>query len=479
MKEFIGRQQELASLKALFDKKSASLVVIRGRRRIGKSRLIKEFANGCPFVYFSGLAPPNVSASMQRQEFARILCKRFNLPPFTSNDWGELFSYLAPHVSKGRHVVIFDEISWMATQDSAFLAQLKNAWDLHFSENPKLILILCGSVSSWIERNILSHTGFVGRISLDCIIEELPIRDCVKFWGAKGQKISSYEVFKLLSVTGGVPRYLEEISPKLTAEQNIQKLCFSRSGLLFREFEQIFSELFSKRAKTYRAIVEFLVKAPRSLKEIYEKLSATKGGLWSDYMDDLIQAGFVAEDATWNLKTRTRSTLKKYRLKDNYLRFYLKYVAPHRHQIKQDPSSVVDMTSLPNWLSMMGLQFENLVLSNKASVFEQLGIAPHTILCSGPFFQRATKTQKGCQIDLLIHTQHHNLYLCEIKFSSSPVGIKVIEEVKQKLNNISLPRGFSIRSVLIHVNGVTDEVLDANFFDAIIDFSQFLEASVN
>jgi hypothetical protein len=116
-------------------------------------------------------------------------------------------------------IVLFDEISWMGSKDPDFLGKLKNAWDLYFKKNPKLIFILCGSVSSWIDKNILSHTGFLGRISYRLTLEELPLKDCNQFWSSAGGQISAYEKLKVLSITGGVPRYLEEIKPRMSAEK--------------------------------------------------------------------------------------------------------------------------------------------------------------------------------------------------------------------------------------------------------------------
>lgn len=115
----------------------------------------------------------------------------------------------------------------MDGKDQTFLGKLKTAWDMHFSKNPHLVMALCGSISSWIEENILSSTGFVGRITMDLVLEELPLHACNAFWHPKEKRIAAFEKFKLLSITGGVPRYLEEISPEFPAEKNIQNLCFT------------------------------------------------------------------------------------------------------------------------------------------------------------------------------------------------------------------------------------------------------------
>jgi len=179
-------------------------------------------------------------------------------------------------------------------------------------------------------------------------------------------------------------------------------------------------------------------------------------------------------DYTWDLKTGQISKLSKYRLKDNYLRFYLKYLRPHKAKIEKGLFNKVSLTSLPNWDIMMGLQFENLVLNSHQEVIKAIGIQPEEIIFSNPFFQRQTVRQHGCQIDYLIQTKCDTVYVCEIKFSRFAIGIEIIDEMKKKIEHLKLPRHFSYRPVLIHVNGVTEDVVDSGFFANIIDFGQFL-----
>ena len=472
--KFIGRTKELESLELLLKKKSASLVVIRGRRRVGKSRLIKEFVLSKTSWIFSGLPPvPGITKQRQLDDFSAQLSKSFGTPKMHASDWVEHFTFLGNLSKDKKIVIVLDEISWMGSKDPDFLGKLKTAWDLHFSENPNLIMIICGSVSSWIEENILQTTGFVGRISLDLVLEELSINESSEFWGAKRNKVSAYEKFKLLSVTGGIPKYLEEIIPSHSSEDNIQRLCFQADGILFREFDQIFSDLFSKKAETYGSIVKALDHSSLSLEEISKNLRIGKSGYLSRCLDDLALAGFIQEDCTWNLSTKEESRLKKFRLKDNYLRFYLRYIEPNKDRISKNLFESKSFMHLPGWESVMGLQFENLVMNNLKKLCEILRIDISDILNAGPFFQRKTQRMKGCQIDLLIQTKHNTLYVCEIKFSSSEVKGSVIEKMEKKIESLSIPKGFSIRPVLIHVNGVSQIIKESETFNDIVDFSQF------
>ena len=476
MAKFIGRTEELTELKRLLKTHAASLVVLKGRRRIGKSSLIEEFGQDKTFYRFSGIPPtPLTTAQSQRDEFASQLSTQTGLPELKADDWNKLFLLLANKTSKGRIVILLDEISWMGSKDPDFLGKLKNAWDLYFKNNPQLILVLCGSVSSWIEKNIVSSTGFVGRPSLYMTLDELPLYDCNKFWGTLGKGISAYEKFKLLAVTGGVPRYLELINPKHSAEENIRHLCFSKNGPLVNEFEHIFTDIFSKRSAIYKKIVERLAQGATTAEVLANHLKLKLTGQFSEYLNDLVLGGFLARDYTWDFKTGKISKLSHYRLKDNYVRFYLKYILPNKPKIIKGNFQERTLTSLPGWETIMGLQFENLVLNNHHIIIRLLGIRAEDIIFENPYFQRKTNRQQGCQIDYLIQTRFHSIYIFEIKFSRHEIKINVIDEVKEKLKRLKLPRHFSYRPVLIHANGVNEEVIDSGFFAEIIDFSNLLK----
>jgi AAA+ ATPase superfamily predicted ATPase len=476
MSTFVGRRKELNQLNLLLNKKSASLVVVKGRRRIGKSRLIEEFGKSHRIYTFSGVFP-NEKTTLQSQlrEFGWQLGKALGQPAFNDDDWNDLFLRLAKHTRKGRVIILLDEISWMGSLDSDFLGKLKNAWDLEFKKNPQLILVLCGSVSAWIEKNILNSSGFLGRISLKLTLEELPLFNCNNFWIDKGDDISAYEKFKILSVTGGIPKYLEEMQPNLSAEENIKNLCFDRSGLLFNEFDQIFSDIFSSRSVIYKRIVECLADGKYESEEIYKKLGVDKSGVTSEYLDDLVKSGFLRRDFTWHVVNGKTSKLSRYRVSDNYLRFYLKYILPHKEKIERGGYYDASLLALPGWEGAMGLQFENLVLNNREQILKILQINSSDIVYDNPFFQRKTIRQEGCQVDYLIQTRFDTLYVCEIKFSKHPVKVSVIDEVKEKVRRLKAPRHISRRAVLIHVNGVDEDIVDGRYFSSIINFGQFFE----
>ncbi|MBF0359368.1 MAG: ATPase [Oligoflexia bacterium] len=475
---FVGREKELTQLKLLLDSNHANLVVIKGRRRVGKSRLIAEFAKSMRSYTFMGLSPrKGITSQDQRDEFVRQFREQFSLPFTTTlnkSDWGDLFTSLAKKCVRGRVIILFDEISWMATQDADFLGKLKIAWDMHFSKNSKLILILCGSVSIWIEKNILSSTGYLGRPSLHISLDELPLTDCNKFWKNKDD-ISSFEKLKILALTGGIPRYLELLNYKLSAEANIANLCFNKNSPLFDEFKNIFSDIYGKKSETYTQIVKYLVNSKASRDDIMNEVGILEGGDLSECLYNLETGGFIERDFTWLIKNCKISKLSHYRLRDNYTRFYLKYIYPNKAKIEKGQFENISINNLPGWNTILGLQFENLVLNNRIKILQSLSIPAEDVICASPYFQRKTSRQSGCQIDYMIQTKHDTIYICEIKFSRQMISKEIVTEIKEKISKLNLPKFISRRPILIHVNGVKEEVLDSDYFSKIIDFSSFLD----
>jgi AAA+ ATPase superfamily predicted ATPase len=472
---FIGRHAELQALKDLLGKKTASLVVIKGRRRIGKTRLIEEFAKGKNFIRFVGLAPTEgITAQSQRDEFSLHLSQQTSLPEIKTDDWSKLFSLLAEKTKRGQIIILFDEITWMAHDDPTFLSKLKNAWELYFSKNPQLILILCGSISAWIEKNILSSTGYFGRISKKITLHELPLNRCNQLLEEIGFKRSAYEKFLILSLTGGVPWYIELINRKYSALENIKNLCFEPDGILVNEHNYIFHDLFGSRGPVYEKITEFLAKQSSEYSDLVQGIHYSSSGTLSEYLAELIESGYVSRHFSWTIQTGKEKITSIYRLSDNYLRFYYRYILPKLTQIQSGKYSEIAVSSLPAWNSIMGFQFESLVLNNRRLIQKELRILPEEIVVDNPYYQRKTKRLVGCQVDYMIQTRMNTLFACELKFSQKELNTSIIQEVQQKIKNLQIPKNFSCLPVLIHVNGVSDEVIESEYFYKIINFTDLL-----
>ncbi len=476
MKTFIGRKKELQRLQDLPSLGRASLVVIKGRRRIGKSRLAEEFGKDMFYLPFTGLAPvKGVTAQDQRDHFARQLSYLFNLPPFTFPDWNDGFLHLSRQLNEKPTLILFDEISWMGSKDRTFLPKLKAWWDLILQKHPHIVLILCGSISTWINENILNSTAFFGRITLCIELEELSLPESYAFLNKQGFKGSDLDIFKILSVTGGVPWYLEQINPNQTADENLKRLCFEKGGLFVQEFDRIFHDLFHSRGTIYQAILQTLEKGMCDLAEIRQATHYSKSGSLSKHLAALEASGFVTKHYSWSIKSGKIGKKSLYRLADNYVRFYLKYIEPSLLKIEKNSFSDIPLSSLPGWESMMGFQLENLLLKNRSLIFKFLRIHPQDVAADNPYLQKATTHQKGCQIDYLIQSHTNTLFLCEIKMRKRELGLEVIDSIKEKTKRLIIPKGFGVCPVLLHLGPVSDALLDSGYFYRIINVAELLE----
>lgn len=470
---FIGRVEELQSLKALQGKPSSSLVVITGRRRIGKSTLVGEFSKDFKHYYeFQGMAPRQGLANEdQLKSFAEQSKEIFGQAEPVLNNWTEAFSYLASSISGKKSALLFiDEISWMARYDKDFVGKLKIAWDTKFSRIPGLVLVLCGSVSSWIEDNILQETDFVGRVSLTVRLSELDLKDSLDFWGERGKRISLKEKLAYLNVVGGVPKYLEEYNPKESTNANILRLCFKKGGYLFEDFDKIFSDIFERKSETYKKIVRLLAHKHLSPVEVAKKLKVGQSGELTKCLRDLELSGFVKRDYAYQPGGK-KGRLSKLRISDNYLRFYLKYIEPNITAINSGIYSFNSLGDLLAWDTISGLQFENLLLNRIPEVIKMLGLEREIIKSASTFFQNRTKKSKAAQVDLLIECKPNNFYICEIKYRKK-IGLNVVDEVRGKIEKLRLPKYSTRRPVLIYSGELDQEVRDLDYFDRIVEVGE-------
>jgi len=473
---FVGREEQLEQLKALWRKSVASLVTCRGRRRIGKSTLIEEFArrNRVRFIKLEGVEPhPGVNNETQLAAFARQLSEQTGCENSLLNNWFDAFARLAKTLNpREKTVLLIDEISWMGKYDVAFPGELKYAWDNRFSKNPKLIMVLCGSVSSWIDKKILKSKGFVGRPSLNLLVPELSMRECAAFWRRGGCKASSTEIIDILSVTGGVPKYLENVDPFISADENIKRLCFTAGALLVDEFDEIFNDALDANLGLKKRMLMSLGEGMKTPTEVAKALGLENNGHLSACLAELETAGFVAKDTGQNPITGKRSNVVRYRISDNYTRFYLKFVEPNRELIRKGTFMFVSLEQLPGWNATLGLQFECLIYNNLREIVRRIGLDQTLILSAAPYVQNPTTRAAGCQIDLLVQTRRM-LYVVEIKRRES-VGEWVVSEVEEKISRLKTSRTVSIVPVLVYDGNLSKRVPADGYFGYTISSREML-----
>ena len=483
---FVGREKELESLSLLLDKRTASLVACRGRRRIGKSTLIEEFAkrNHCRLVEIDGLLPrEGMTNQVQLDNFIEKLSVQTDADGTKVSSWFEAFGRLDQALTglmaawNGWTVVLLDEVSWMGRYDADFPARLKSAWDTMLKRHDRLIVVVCGSVSTWIKKNILENTGFAGRFSRDLVLRELSLSQCKAFWGDAATRLSPSEIVDVLSVTGGIPRYLEEIDPRLSANENIKRMCFERDGVLFGDFKAIFSQVFGEESVLKQKVLRTLIDGPRTCIEVADALGVVRGGSLSATLEVLVAAGLVPKDEGYNPETGKKARMVKYRLSDNYTRFYLKYVLPHETEILSDTYLFDTLESLPGWDSVLGLQFENLIVNNFRELVKPLHLEGIPVLSAVPYQKRASKVngaerQDCLQIDLLVQTRK-SVYVVEVK-RKRHIGESIEAEVAGKVAKLRHPRGISVRTALVYEGELAPVVRGNGYFNAIISVADLL-----
>jgi AAA+ ATPase superfamily predicted ATPase len=472
---FVGRKRELERLSALHAKPTPSLAVVKGRRRVGKSRLITHFAaiNQKNRLWdFAGLVPQGgMDDQSQRDHFARQFATILKLPPFTFHNWSDAFEHLGNYLKPG-DIVLFDEISWMGAKDPSFIPKLKAWWD---KQTLPILVVFCGSVSTWIEENILKSAAFFGRINLTLNLEPLTMKEGAKLLKSSGFKGSDYDVLKLLSVLGGIPWYLEQVVNGQTADDLIKKLCFEKDGLLVLEFDRIFHDLFNGKGAVYRKILGSLIDGMRTLADVRKDIGFAQSGTLSELMEHLIIAGFVQKQNLWSFKTTKPLKQSLYRICDPYMRFYLKLIEPNRNKIDVGGFQNVQISQLPGFEAHIGLQLEQLLLQNRSLLLEAIGVQPNDIVSDGPYRQSKTTTKSGCQIDYLVQTATRNLFIGEFKFKRREIGVDIVNQVQEKICALKVPKGFAAIPVLFHIGGVVSTVATGGFFYKIIDIADLLE----
>lgn len=467
---FVGRTEALDRLGGLWQKSTPSLVTVRGRRRIGKSTLIAEFARRTAdhFISIDGQAPGDgVNNKVQLKSFMEQLAMQTEVPDVAVKNWLQAFRLLGSSLPKsGRIVVLLDEISWMGGYDKSFAGTLKIVWDKMLKKRDNLVLVLCGSVSSWIADNILNGTGFVGRDSLDLVVNELPLSVCKAFWGAAAERTSISEMLDVLSVTGGVPKYLEEINPSMSSDENIRQLCFTREGILFRDFNQIFNQIFGKKSMERKSLLRAIAYGSKSAAEIAETMGSERNGHLVDYLTELELAGFVSKDSGVNPSTGLPGRAVRYRLKDNYTRFYLHHVEPNAKEIESGLFKYDSLSALRGWDTVKGLQFENLVISNFRSLLPVLGIDGASLLSAAPYRRAREGATCGVQVDLLIQTKT-TAYVVEIKRRDS-IGAEIATEISDKVKAVGFRPGVSVRTVLVYEGMLAPSIRTEHMLDFVI-----------
>ena len=475
---FYGREDILEEMMMLWGKRVSSLVTCRGRRRIGKSTLIAEFAkkSTARFIRIEGIRPKaGYGNEDELQNFATFLSLQTGDHGGRPENWAMAFKRLDAQISdEERTVVLLDEVSWMGHYDLHFPDVLKIAWDTMLKRHDRLVLVICGSVSTWIKDNIIDNGAYVGRRSGDFIVGELPLRDCAKFWGETAERMATRDILNVLAVTGGVPRYLEEVNPALSSDENIRRLCFLRKSVLREDFDEMFNDVITAQPTFTARVLRCLVDGAMTGTQIAARLEIGKGGNVSAALDRLRECGLVAVESGRNPETGKPSRECRYRLSDNYARFYLKYIEPVKDVIDAGSYAFTSLSQLQGMDGVYGLAFENLIVSHYRELLPRLGLARSLVESAAPYVKRGNVRRgvQGCQVDLLVQTAQSQCYV-EIKHGRE-IGDEVVGEMRAKLKAITPLEGVSIRTALVYDGHLAATVPAGGYFNALIDVRELI-----
>lgn len=464
--KFIGRKHELQNLNQLYKAKEGKLAVVYGRRRVGKSCLVDHFMQDKKHLRFEGLEQGRTQEQINQflfdlsEQVDDALLKQVKL-----NSWLPVMDYLTKFFAetKDKYILFLDEFQWLAVNQSKLIGLLKKYWDQHWSKQ-NVMLILCGSVCSYMTKRVISSKAFYGRVNLELCLKPFdPAESCQLLGG----KRNSDEVLLYLQVMGGIPKYLKEIDTQKSFDQNINKLLFTENGVLVNDYKKIFYSQF-REYKIYEEIVKYLKDMPRTLNEIAVKLKTSSGGGIKSYLENLESALFVTSYTPYN--KNESSKLKKYKLTDEYLRFYFKYVEPHLKLISVNRTrNLFSQLIKPVWKSWLGFSFESYCLKNAMYLAEIMGFAEHVVQW-GPYFQR---DDQGFQVDLIYVRNDRVLTLCEIKFYEKEIPITVVHEVKRKCELIDVPRGYTLETALISRFGPEKALRELEYFNYYVKADDF------
>ena len=418
MDKLIGRKLEQAKLQACIESERSEFVVVYGRRRIGKTFLVRRFFKDN--YAFSFVGKHEMRREQQLAEFAKALMSysHSTFVPQLKN-WTEAFDalqrLLETYNIPGKKVVFFDEMPWMDTPKSDFVSALENFWNGWANMRDDIVLVACGSATSWMVDKLLHNQGgLFNRITQKLYLRPFKLSEMEQYLDEKHFGWNRYQIAQCYMILGGIPFYLTLLNPKLSLLSNIDELFFADAHAMLRtEYNELYSTLF-KRPDNYLAVIRMLTERKEGFtrKEISEK-TKLGGAALSKILSDLEQCDFIFSYARYgNAKNNAI-----YRIKDFYTLFYYKYV---NGIDTKDSLRWTHLSSTPQVSSWQGFSFELLCLLHLDEIKKALGI--DRILNDASAW-RSRQPEQNTQIDLVIERADHNINLCEMKFSSGMYAI--------------------------------------------------------
>ncbi len=415
--KLIGRLIEREKFANYINSDKAEFVAVYGRRRIGKTFFIREYFNNRFTFSLTGLA--NTGLPEQLRNFQAAIQKHSAKPYPLVDTWFDAFEqliHLLEHSRKrGKKIIFLDELPWMDTPRSGFITALEHFWNSWASTRSDVMLIVCGSATSWmINKLIKNRGGLHNRVTQRVLMEPFTLAECEAFYAASSISMSRYQLLESYMVFGGTPYYLSLVDKKMSLAQNIDALCFARNGALKDEFSSLYASLF-KHSENHIKVVEALSK--KTMGQTRDELIATAklsdGGRLTKILEDLEQCGFIRSYQAFGKKTKDQL----YQLVDFFSLFHLNFIKGNKTNDEHFWTNFIDNAKRRAW---SGYAFEQVCLAHVRQIKAKLGIAG--VLTNVASWHSRHKKQ-GAQIDLLIDRNDNVINLCEMKYAGAPFVI--------------------------------------------------------
>jgi hypothetical protein len=438
MSQIFARLKEIKLLDGLYSSGRPEFLAVYGRRRVGKTFLVREFFK-TKGLYFAITGVKDAAPAKQLKNFSAEFERVFGSFKDTEQpkNWHEAFKALRIAIEsvKGsdRIILFFDELPWLATPRSGFLQDLDYFWNRYLSDDPRIILVVCGSAASWMIKKVVNNKGGLhGRLTAEIRLLPFDLKETEEFLKLQGIVLNRKAIIDIYMAIGGIPKYLNYIQKGQSALQIVSHLCFG--GPLTDEFNELYAALFENYQK-HVSIVKVLSKHHGGLSksEIARAVGLSEGGGMNLILEELEQSGFI-------LAIRCFEKQKKdvvYRLIDEYSLFYLKWI----QKSKDDNLSIPDekfwisLFNSPTGQAWAGYAFETLCFKHLSNIKVALGISGVLTSSSGWIYKaRKDSNDRGAQIDLLIDRADNCINLCELKYCNDEFLVSKLydKELREK-----------------------------------------------
>jgi AAA+ ATPase superfamily predicted ATPase len=438
MDKIINRVEEKKILLDFLRSKEAEFLAIYGRRRIGKSFLIKTLFSRENCIFFHATGIKSGKLHEQIKEFTKQIGHTFygGIELKYKTNWLDTFELLnnaLERLDKRKKAVLFlDELPWMVSKRSRLLQALEYYWNHYWNWDTRVKLIVCGSSASWILKKIIHNTGgLYNRVTKRIKLEPFNLNQSREMLKAKGIRLNNGQILEIYMVTGGVPLYLNYIQKGLSAQQNINELCFNKKGFLREEFPTLIKSLFNE-SDTYLELLRNIAKHCYGIdkNELAKKSKMSLGGRLTSRLSDLEEAGFITSFIPYGHKDRGIY----YKVIDEYTLFYFYWIESNIRGVAKNFKGKLWQTiaNSPAYKSWAGYAFEAICYKHITQIIKALGIDSIRAIGSWRYAPYKKETS-GAQIDLLFDRGDEAITICEIKYTNKPFIID--KEYASKLMN--------------------------------------------